>query len=338
MNIACTHLISQPWAITEQGLEIVKGAALQAEQQEALLTRNGSRPQGTELTILRGETAIINVIGPIFHYENVLTWIFGFPSSDKLIQEIQKAIENPKAQKVVLNIDSPGGQIGGVSELSKFIKYQVKKPVTAYVGDLAASAGYWLASAADEIVAADTAEVGSIGVVFSMLQRSDNTLETVSSLSPKKRPNPATDEGRKQIQARADALAEVFVEAVMENRGLSRDRVLSLQGDVAIAARGIRLGLVDRIGSLESLLTGQGHGQSAYSGASASMQGSPLTADAQARSGGGPGFVEQNFGPQAGHGTGHPLLADAQARQETEAVCDEGQGKSPLLKNAEARR
>jgi ClpP class serine protease len=119
---------------------------------------------------------------------------------------------------------------------------------------MAASAGYWLASAADEIVAANTAELGSIGVVFSMRRRPGDSLEIVSTSSPKKRPDPGTDEGRRQIQQRADAIAEVFIEAIQINRSLSRERVLALEGDVAIASRAIELGLADRLGSLESVI------------------------------------------------------------------------------------
>lgn len=247
-------LFGQPWAITEFGLEMVQGAAEQAGVIEAILARAGDRPRGAELTQIRDGVAIIEVIGPIFHYENIVTWITGFPSAEGLMQEIQAANDNPEVDSIVLQIDSPGGQVGGVSELSKFIRTSDEKPIIAYVGDMAASAAYWIAAAADEIVAADTAEIGSIGVVFSMRRRQNNSLEIVSSVSPKKRPDPETDDGRRVIQERADAIAEVFVQAVMEYRALTREQAVVLQGNMAIASSAVDLALVDRIGSLEGLI------------------------------------------------------------------------------------
>lgn len=248
------QILCQPWAISEAGLTQVQDAADQVGAVQAIMARMGDRPRDTELTQIRDGVAVIEIIGPIFHYENILTWIFGLPSSEGVMQEIQAALDNPQVKSIVLQIDSPGGQVGGVSELAGFIREQNDKPIKAYVGDLAASAGYWMASAADEVVVADTAELGSIGVVFSMRRRSDNTLEIVSTASPKKRPDPETDEGRRQIQDRADAIAEVFIEAVMENRDLSRDQVISLQGDVTIASRAVNMGLADRVGTLEGLI------------------------------------------------------------------------------------
>lgn len=256
------HLLGEPWAISESGLYQVQEAADQVGTIQAIMARNGDRPRDSELTQIRDGVAVIEVIGPIFHYENILTWIFGFPSAEGVMQEIQAALDNPQVQSIILQIDTPGGQVGGISELSGFVQEQSDKPINAFVGDLAASAGYWIASAAKEIVAADTAELGSIGIVFSMRRRSNNTLEIVNTASPKKRPDPETDEGRRQIQERADAIAEVFIEVIMENRDLSRDQVVSLQGDVVIASQAKNIGLADRIGTLEGLIAEMQGGKS----------------------------------------------------------------------------
>ncbi len=247
------QIFSQPWAISEFGLEMVRDATSEIGTIQAILARQGDRPRDSALTQIRDGVAVIEVIGPIFHYENILTWITGFPSAEGLMQEIQSAADNPQVKSIVLQVDSPGGQVGGVSELSDFIK-SVEKPVIAYVGDMAASAAYWIASAANEIVAANTAEIGSIGVVFSLRRRQDNSLEIVSAISPRKRPDPETDEGRRVLQERADAIAEVFVQAVMGNRNLTREQTLELQGNMTIAATAVEFGLADRIGSLEGLI------------------------------------------------------------------------------------
>jgi ClpP class serine protease len=157
---------------------------------------------------------------------------------------------------IVLYIDSPGGQVGGIAELANHIRNHITKPVVAYVGDMAASAAYWIAAAADMIVVAPTAELGSIGVVFTMRRKNDNSIEIVSSVSPKKRVDPETDEGRQAIQTRADALADVFVSQVAEYRQLSFDQVTSIGGDVVIASAAVKMGLADEIGSLEQVIAG----------------------------------------------------------------------------------
>jgi signal peptide peptidase SppA len=221
------------------------------------MARPGIRMADAEGVTVRGRVAIVEMIGPVMHYGGgLMAWLFGWPSAEGMMMEIQAAQDNPAVETIVLHIDSPGGQVGGIAELAGHIRNYVTKPVVAYVGDMAASAAYWIASAADMIVAAPTAEIGSIGVVFTMRRRSDNSIEIVSSVSPKKRVDPETDEGRQAIQARADALAEVFVSQVAENRKLSADQVTSIGGDVVIAAAAVKMGLADEIGSLEQVIAG----------------------------------------------------------------------------------
>jgi ClpP class serine protease len=169
---------------------------------------------------------------------------------------LKAAQDNPGIDRIVLHIDSPGGQVGGIADLASYIQGRVTKPVIAYIGDMGASAAYWIASAADTIVAAQTSEIGSIGVVLTTRRRPDNQIEIVSSASPKKRPDPATDEGRAVLQGRADALAAVFTHTVAKNRGLTQGHIEALEGDIFIAKKALDLGLIDSIGTLESTISG----------------------------------------------------------------------------------
>ena len=250
-------LYELPWAIHGDGFEIVSHAADKSGAIEAILARPGIQMSDADRVTIRGRVAIVEMIGPILHYGGgLMAWLFGWPSTEGMMLDIQAAEDNPAVDTIVLHIYSPGGQVGGIAELAGHIRSHITKPVVAYVGDMAASAAYWLASAADRIVAAPTAEIGSIGVVFTMRRRSDNSIEIVSSVSPKKRVDPETDEGRQAIQARADALADVFVSQVAENRNLSADQVTSIGGDVVIAAAAVKMGLADEVGSLEQVIAG----------------------------------------------------------------------------------
>jgi ClpP class serine protease len=138
-----------------------------------------------------------------------------------------------------------------------------KKPIVAYVGGMGASAAYWIASAADKIVAAPTAQLGSIGVIATYTddrkaqEASGKTaISIVSSQSPKKNPDPSTDDGRAQIQQRIDAMARVFIGSVAENRGVSAAKVIADfgKGDVFVGADAVAAGLADEIGNFEAVV------------------------------------------------------------------------------------
>lgn len=249
-------LYDLPWAIAGDGFESISRAVEKTGAVEAILARPGIQMSDAARVVVRGRVAIVEMIGPVTHYNGgIMSLLFGWPSAEGMLADVQAAEDNPAVDAIVLHIDSPGGQVGGISELANHIRAKITKPVVAYVGDMAASAAYWVASAADYIITAETAEVGSIGVVFTMRRKQDDTIEIVSSVSPKKRVDPETDEGRQAIQARADALADVFVSQVSGNRKLSADQVTRIGGDVVIASAAIDMGLVDEIGSLEQVIS-----------------------------------------------------------------------------------
>ncbi|MBB3822242.1 signal peptide peptidase SppA [Xanthomonas arboricola] len=214
---------------------------------------------------MRDGVAVIPVTGPVFRYANMFTEISGATSTQLLATDLQAALDNPYVKAVVLEFNTPGGEASGIGELSDTIHAaRGAKPIVAYVGDLAASAGYWLASACDEVVIAETGMVGSIGVVMSYLDTSERdakagvrTLEIVSSQSPDKRLDPKTDAGRGKVQTIVDALAEVFVSSVARNRDVPVDTVLADfgRGGVLLGADAVKAGMADRIGSLEAVIT-----------------------------------------------------------------------------------
>jgi len=252
---AMHEIYGKSWAITQQGLDSLIGQVGNLDTKQGLMTRPAEEPQNTKLTFIRGSVAIIEVIGPIFHYENIITWILGFPAAETLAREVQAAVDNPQVNSILLRIDSPGGQVGGVNELSKIIENAGKeKQVQAYVADMGASAAYWIASATSKIYVDATAELGSIGVVFGLRRRPDDSLEIVNSDSPQKRPDINTEEGVELIRQRANELAEVFIQNVARNRNMSRDQVVALKGGLKVGQNAVTAGLADEIGSLEGVI------------------------------------------------------------------------------------
>ena len=219
--------------------------------------------RGGQLDVREG-IAHIDVSGALVFEQNLLTRfiaaILGGTLYADLQQSIKRAAEDPRVQGILLRVNSPGGSVSGTETTAQLLREAAKtKPVVAYVESQAASAAYWLSSAATKIVAAgQTVTVGSIGVVAVMKDGTERdaksgvkTYQFVSSQSPKKRPDLATDEGKMQLQDFVDSLAQVFIEAVAQNRGVDAKRVQTEfgQGDILPANRALPLGMIDQIGT-----------------------------------------------------------------------------------------
>lgn len=261
-----SRIKSEPWAITQSALEtIIEIATRQNDGPEAVAARLGRPLENTYDVEYRDGVAILSVTGPMFRYANVMTSLSGATSYDLLARDFAKALDDGRVDAILLNIDSPGGEANGVSEFADQIyNARGRKPITAYIGGQGSSAAYWIASAADEIVISDTASLGSIGAVLGVEdtrardeKNGVKRMEIVSAVSPFKRVDPATDEGRSRLQARVDALGEVFIDKVARNRGESRDTVLQEfgQGDVFVGAAAVDAGLADRVGTFEGVIS-----------------------------------------------------------------------------------
>jgi ClpP class serine protease len=265
MNATTNHhrilaaIQSEIWAITPEALNQIIAIAQGAnESPEAVAARLGRPLENTRTVTQRDGAAIIPVIGPIFRYANVFTEISGAASIQTLATDLNAALNNPNIKGIILEMDSPGGMVAGVSEFAAMVRNgTARKPITAYVSNIGASAAYWVAAAASEIVIADTAMLGSIGTVLrANLSTDKNTVDIVSSQSPNKRLDANTDAGRAQLQAQVDSLATVLVETVAKYRGVTPSKVLSDygRGGLLVGANAVKAGLADRLGSLESII------------------------------------------------------------------------------------
>jgi signal peptide peptidase SppA len=261
-----------PWAISDAGLKLVlaiasRGAFFDEVRQEALAARNGEPMENTHRVTRHGankSVASIPVRGPLFRHANLFTRASGATSYGQLRTDLQATLDDDGVKSIVLDIDSPGGEVTGVAELADAIfAARQQKQVTAYVGGTGASAAYWLASAASQVVAAPTAELGSIGVVMAYLDDSKalearglRQVQFVSSQSPDKRLNLDSKDGRAAMQQRVDDLANIFIAAVARNRNVTAETVLSDfgRGGVMIASRARAAAMADRIGDFESVV------------------------------------------------------------------------------------
>jgi capsid assembly protease len=256
---------SVPWAIRPEVLTSILTIAAEEHAPdwsaiEAVAAKRQKRMDDAREVGMRDGVAIINIAGPIFRHANLMSEYSGASSVSSLAQSFNAAVESPEVKAILLNIDSPGGEVAGINEFAQQIyDARGKKRLVAYVDGDACSAAYWLASAADEIVTDQTGILGSIGVVSSVAdptKRTARDVQFVSSQSPNKRPDPTTESGKGQIQTLVDSLADVFVQTVARNRGVSVETVLESfgQGGVLVGAQAVEAGLADRLGSFESLI------------------------------------------------------------------------------------
>ena len=266
-----------PWAMTEPSLDTVLTIAKREQDSiEAITERLGRPLEHSHQITMYGQTAVLPVTGPLFRYANLFTAISGATSYEVLASELGQALDNPAVQSIILDIDSPGGEVNGCAELANLIyQSRERKPIIAYCSGDAASGAYWIASSCERIVISETASLGSIGVV-GIYKRSNDAeqFEIVSSQSPFKRLNPQDEGDRARLQSRIDALAEIFISAVAKHRGLDPPTVKAQfgQGDLLIGAQAVTQGLADSISTLDQTLQALNN-QQTYESSPATAQG-----------------------------------------------------------------
>jgi len=213
-----------------------------------------------------GSVAIIPVRGVIANRMNMMGAISGGTSSEGLSHAISAALTDPAVKAIVLDVDSPGGAVMGADELSaQIFAARGRKPIVAQVDGSAASAAYWIASAAEEVVVTPSGQVGSIGVLaahddLSTAVEKAGLRKTVVSAGKYKNEGspfePLSEEARAYLQARVDAAYAAFVERVAANRGVSAGAVRNGfgEGRMVDAKLALREGMVDRIATMSETL------------------------------------------------------------------------------------
>lgn len=260
------------WAILPQTLNVIgdlvrmriEGECLSDEEIDARIGGRKQRPMQVS-----GKVAVLPVFGVISHRMNMMTEISGGTSTELLGKAFDELANDPAIGAIVLDIDSPGGSVNGLQELSDKI-YGARKegrPIIAVANDLAASAAYYIATAADEVVVSPGGEVGSVGTIAIHTETSGldekvgikNTLVTFGENKDEGNPmEPLTDSARADLQRRVDEYGRQFVADVARNRGVSKADVMKNfgQGRVYQGKEAIRRGMADRVATLDDVLGG----------------------------------------------------------------------------------
>lgn len=253
------------WLMEPSWLSKIVGVVQAAEKGEglsleALVKQYDKDLAGSYEAVVSGDTAIIPLKGPIFRNANMMTTYCGATALGTIVNDFNAAVTNPEVSRIIIEMDTPGGQVTGISDFSKQVRAAVDSgmEVVAYVEGMGCSAGYWIASACSKIYVSDTAVLGSIGVMatYSGDNAEDGSITFISSNAPMKNPSPSSKEGAEAVQARVDAMETVFINTVAKYRGVSRDTVVSRfgRGGVFVGAESVEAGLADGISTIDELL------------------------------------------------------------------------------------
>jgi signal peptide peptidase SppA len=268
-----THIISaftrSPWAIVPDRFAVLQeiisrhiaGEKLDAEETQTVL--HGARRPADRKS---GKIAILPLFGTIFPRANLMTDVSGATSAEIFGNKFDDLVNDPEVSAVILDVDSPGGQVTGIEELSrKIYDARGKKPIVAIANHAMDSAAYWIGSAAEEVVITPSGEVGSIGVFAAhwdqsaALEKEGLKLSLISEGKYKTEGNPyqpLSEEARAFIQGLVKEAYETFVKDVARNRNKTSDEVRNGfgQGRIVEARKAVNSGMVDRIATLEETI------------------------------------------------------------------------------------
>ncbi|MBV2161411.1 S49 family peptidase [Achromobacter denitrificans] len=201
--------------------------------------------------------ACIKVHGTLVQKLGSLRPYSGMTGYDGIRQSILSAHADPAVEAIVLDVDSPGGEVAGCFDLVDTI-YGLRgdKPIWALLTESAYSAGYAIACAADRVVVPRTGGVGSIGVIVMHVDLSKAltasgvavTFITYGSHKADFRPElPLSEEALNSVQAEINTMGELFVETVARNRNIAPESVRDTQAACFMGAAGVSRGLADAV-------------------------------------------------------------------------------------------
>ena len=204
------------------------------------------------------------VIGTLVHRGDAIDALSGVVSYVTVQNDLARLLADPNVTGILLDVDSGGGEVGGLQELADFmLAARSVKPIWALANTRAGSAAYWLASTAERVIVAPHGSVGSIGV---LIQHQDvskaaekrgiaNTFVFAGKHKVDGNPfAPLPDDVRADLQVRVDALYADFVAAVAYAREIDPATVRITEAAMLDAEQAIEFGLADAIGAYGATL------------------------------------------------------------------------------------
>lgn len=266
-----------PWGIEAPALESLS-ASLDAARAHGQVDAEGSAREPRALEVVsasggRGESvAVIPIRGPILRGYGIpwlRRWGFEHVGQQEVREHLREALASREVSAILLDVDSPGGVAVGIESLADELRAAGEaKPLHAFVGGMAASAAYFLASQAKTITAEPDAIIGSIGtyaVVTDSSREASEAGRTVHVVRSGEHKGmgvsgaPVTPSQLAMHQELIDSLSRAFTEAVARGRGLDLEAARALSTGAHWAAReAMNLGLVDQVGTRNEAISSAG--------------------------------------------------------------------------------
>lgn len=255
-----------PWAILPARLDTIleilelRAAGQMFTDEEIQRRINAGPGRGSAGPV--GAVAVLPLHGVMAPRMTLMTDISGGTSAEDFGQLFRAAVADPDIGAIVLDVDSPGGSVFGIEELATVIRGgRGRKPIVAVANTLMASAAYWVASQADEILASPSSQVGSIGVIgvhqdVSQAEAKIGVKTTLVTAGKFKgdgnEHEPLTDTARAAMQQMVDTYYASFVRDVARGRAVPDTQVREGMGEGRIlgARDAVKAGLADGIGTL----------------------------------------------------------------------------------------
>ncbi|MFZ6686592.1 S49 family peptidase [Undibacterium sp. SXout11W] len=211
-----------------------------------------------------GGVAVIPVMGTLVQRASSLDAMSGITSYSRVSGLINAALNDNDVKGIILELDSPGGEVNGLYDLADSI-YAARnvKPLWAVANESAYSACYAIGSAADKLFMPRTAGVGSIGVIAMHVDQSKRDAAqgysyTAIFSGDKKNDfnshSPLSDSALTDLQAQIDRLYGMFVDTVARNRAISADVVKATQAGVIYPQQAVDEGFADGIATLQETI------------------------------------------------------------------------------------
>jgi len=208
--------------------------------------------------------AVIGVSGTLVKRSSWMDAWSGLQSYEMIRGELRDAVADPRIRGILFDVDSPGGEVGGLFDLAGDIfAARQNKPVYALANDAAFSAAYAIASSAERVFVTSTGGVGSIGVIAvhvdqsSFDEKAGRKYTAVFAGAKKNDFNPhepLSDSARDDLQMEIDRLYDMFVATVARSRGLKPALIRNTEAGLFWGEKAISAGLADQVGSFDDAL------------------------------------------------------------------------------------
>ena len=260
-----SRLVGTPLLIARPKLDVILDVMHRKLSGQAMQSPQQSLHVGG-FSFAEGGVAIIPVMGTLVRRSTFMSAESGLTSYHDIEEMAEDAFTDPMVSAVLLEIDSCGGEAGGVFDLAEKLRRLAmdgRKPLWAVADEAALSAAYAIACAADQIWLTRTGEVGSIGVVAVHTDQSAADKEMGLSYSfihagshkiDGNPHEPLSDSARERIQQDVDALHQQFAALVAGHRNLPLDAVLGTEAAVYRGQAAIAAGLADHVGTMAEAL------------------------------------------------------------------------------------